>query len=181
MSGIYLVRHGETTTPGLFLGRADPPLSEVGRQQARRIAEDLPAPRRLLSSPLRRACETASIMAERWNVDITIDDRLREIGYGEWDGLSWAEIERRWPEQAHAKLKGWWGVRPQGGEKSLSILRRLRGAWRDLQGGPRPVVVVAHVGVNALLAELARTAPKQRFDWESATKVEQRLGQWMEL
>lgn len=181
MSGIYLVRHGETATPGLFLGRSDPPLGELGRRQARQLAETLPAPRRLVSSGLRRATETAAILGDHWGLDPTVDLRFNEISYGEWDGLSWAEIERRWPREAAHKLGQWWEVTPPGGEQSQALVVRLQAGWEDLCAGVKPVVVVAHVGVNAVLTEISRRTTGANLCWGRVEQFSQELGTWVEL
>lgn len=181
MSGMFLVRHGETTTPGLFLGRADPPLSDAGREQAERIAAALPPPRTLVSSGLRRATETAAILAARWGVEARVDSRLDEIGYGAWDGLRWEEIEGRWPAESAAKLRNWWAVAPPGGEPFKGFVERLRGAWQNLLPAPRPVVVVAHAGVNAVLAELMRCESHEKIDWDRVLRHRQNLGEWLEF
>lgn len=181
MSGIILVRHGQTVTPGLFLGRADPPLSELGREQARQLAEVLEPPASLVSSGLRRAKETAAILAQSWDVEPIADPRFNEIGYGEWDGLSWSEIEKRWPVESVAKARNWWAVPPPGGEDAESLLVRLRAGFSELQALPKPVVVVAHVGVNAVLAELARSGAEEKLDWGRVEVFLQELGTWIEL
>ena len=181
MKGIVLVRHGETATPGLFLGSSDPPLSEAGRRQAQRIAESLPAPDRLMSSQLLRAAETAAILGDIWGIEPIADARLNEISYGLWDGLAWAEIERRWLAEAAAKLESWWDATPPGGESSQSFVERLRAAWKDVRSSRGRVVIVAHVGVNAVLAELARDSMGAGLDWDRITRFTQALGDWIEL
>lgn len=181
MSGVFLVRHGETATPGLFLGRADPPLSAEGCRQAGRLADELAVPRTLVSSGLRRAVETAAILAGRWGVEVQVDSRLNEIGYGAWDGLSWEEIERRWPRQAAVKLTDWWATTPPDGEPVSSFTQRLADAWTDLRQAERPVVVVAHAGVNAILAELFQGDGVDSLDWDRILRQRQGLGGWTEL
>ena len=184
MSGIWLVRHGETMTPGLFLGTADPPLSDAGRREARLLAARFAAirPARVIASGLRRAAETAQALAAACAVDVEADERLNELGYGEWDGLSWDEIERRWPSAAAAKLADWWSVTPAGGEPTEVFLARVDEFWRELSADDRrPVAVVAHLGVNALLAELARCGGADQVSWDRVTAFQQPLGDALEL
>lgn len=184
MTGLWLVRHGETTTPGLFLGKADPPLSAAGREEAGRLAARL-LPlgiERIVASGLRRAVETAAILGAACGVEAESDERLNEIGYGAWDGLDWAEIERRWPREAATKLEDWWAVAPPGGETTPRFVQRVESAWADLAGDPRrPTAVVAHLGVNALLAELARCGAVDAVDWARVTAFRQPLGDALEL
>ena len=156
---LCIARHGETTSPGLLLGQADPPLSARGRQQAAILAERLrdSGAQFVLSSGLRRAIETAEILARSLELPLESDPRLNEISHGEWDGRRWAGIESGDPETARRKLSDWWGVIPEGGESGEKFYRRLEAAWRSLLGRAATAgVVVAHAGVNAVLLDLAR-------------------------
>jgi len=98
---ILLARHGETdwNRDGRFQGWADPSLNDAGRAQARALAErlrDVPFDA-VYSSDLRRAHETAVIVAEPHGVPVVSDPGLREIDVGSWSGLTRAEIEDRFP------------------------------------------------------------------------------------
>jgi probable phosphoglycerate mutase len=102
---ILLARHGETdwNSEGRFQGWADPPLNDAGRAQARRLAEqlrDTPFDA-VYSSDLRRAHETAQIVAAPHDVPVVTDPGLREIDVGSWSGLTRAEIEERFPGAEH--------------------------------------------------------------------------------
>lgn len=99
---IVLVRHGETdwNRDNRFQGRADPPLNDAGRAQARVLAaalgtESLAA---AYTSPLRRAAETAAILASALGVDAVPEESLMEVDVGSWSGLTRTEIEQRFPE-----------------------------------------------------------------------------------
>ena len=80
---LLLVRHGETlpNRQGLLLGRADVALTDRGREHARQLARILPVPDRVISSPLRRASDTAAAFASA----VEIDERWTELDYGELD------------------------------------------------------------------------------------------------
>jgi broad specificity phosphatase PhoE len=100
---ILLARHGETdwNRDGRFQGHADPPLNRTGRAQAVELsvalmAEELAA---VYSSPLRRALETAEVVAASHGLEPVQVDSLREVDVGSWSGLTRAEIEQRFPEQ----------------------------------------------------------------------------------
>jgi probable phosphoglycerate mutase len=102
---ILLARHGETdwNRQGRFQGWADPPLNDAGRAQARELAErlrDTPFDA-VYSSDLRRAHETADIVAAPHDVPVMIDPGLREIDVGSWSGLTRREIEARFPGADH--------------------------------------------------------------------------------
>ena len=103
MTTILLARHGETdwNREGRFQGWADPPLNRTGLDQAvelsvRLMAEDLAA---VYSSPLRRALETADVVAASHGLQPVTLDALREVDVGSWSGLTRAEIEQRFPDQ----------------------------------------------------------------------------------
>ena len=167
-SVIYLIRHGIPDNHLAVLGQSDPPLTPQGREQARLLAATLAGEgiERVLSSSLRRAQQTAHILANRLGAAWEQDARLNEITYGSWDGLRWDEIEKRDPETAKRKLEDWWEITPPGGETFVDFYQRVRGAWIDLQLDARTTAVVAHSGVNSVLAELARNKNSGRApDW----------------
>ncbi|HVC88367.1 MAG TPA: histidine phosphatase family protein [Gaiellaceae bacterium] len=101
MTTIFLARHGETdwNVEGRWQGWADPPLNDLGRAQARELAEQLRSTRfdAVYSSDLRRAHETAQIVAAPHEVPVTADPGLREIDVGSWSGLTRAELAERFP------------------------------------------------------------------------------------
>jgi broad specificity phosphatase PhoE len=102
---ILLARHGETdwNRDGRFQGWADPPLNETGRGQAQALATqlaDVPIDA-VFSSDLRRAHETALIVAEPHGIAVVVDQGLREIDVGSWSGLTLAEIGERFPGAEH--------------------------------------------------------------------------------
>ena len=103
MTTILLARHGETdwNREGRFQGHADPPLNATGRAQAARLAAELAEVglAAVYSSPLRRAIETARVVAAAHDLAPIPLDALREIDVGSWQGLTRAEIEPRFPDQ----------------------------------------------------------------------------------
>lgn len=170
-----LLRHGETahTAEKRFSGSADgPELSSRGRWQAERAAETLAGRGAglgvglgigfdaVLSSPLRRAQQTAEVVATRLGLPVRTDDDLRECDFGAWDGLAFAEVRARWP----AELDAWLAsttVPPPGGESFAAVFARVRRA-RDRIIARYPgqhVLVVAHVTPIKSLVRLALEAP----------------------
>ena len=108
MTTLLIARHGETdwNREGRWQGWADPPLNETGRAQARRLADELRETSfdAVYASDLRRAFETAEILAAPHGVAVVADAGLREIDIGSWSGLTRPEIEARFPN----------GERPDG-------------------------------------------------------------------
>ena len=103
MTTILLARHGETdwNRAGRFQGHADPPLNRTGRAQAAELSAALSgeALAAVYSSPLRRAFETAEIVAAPHDLDPVPVEALREVDVGSWSGLTRAEAEARFPSQ----------------------------------------------------------------------------------
>lgn len=148
MPQLYVVRHAEPATRGVLLGQCDPPLSDAGRRQAAELLREANL-FVVYTSPLRRARETAELLAR--GAEIEIVDDLREITYGDWDGRTWAEIEESDANLARRKLEDWRSVTAPSGEPWESFERRVRRAFERIQRGPRPAAIVAHAAVNQIL------------------------------
>jgi len=101
MKTLYIIRHGETewNKIGRYQGITDVPLNDNGIAQAKACANALKNVHfdRILSSDLSRALVTAEMIRGNRNIDITIDPRMREIDFGDWEKLLFSEIEERWP------------------------------------------------------------------------------------
>ncbi|MFF2659267.1 bifunctional RNase H/acid phosphatase [Kitasatospora sp. NPDC058032] len=163
-----LLRHGEThlTPEKRFSGSGgtDPELSEKGRWQAERVAEALAARgsvQAVVASPMRRARQTAETVAARLGLEVRYEEGLREVDFGAWEGLTFAEARERYPDD----LTTWLGstkVRPTGGGESFATLTHRVGVARDkiLARHPgRTVLVVSHVSPIKTLVRLALGAP----------------------
>jgi len=172
---VLLVRHGQSewNAAGRWQGQADPPLSDVGRAQARVAARALGAVDAIFASDLQRAAETAAIISGELGVGpVIIDERLRERDAGEWSGLTRAEIEERYPgwldsgSNKHTAFASAEGVRrPPGWESDASVLARALGALGAIHEavGDGDVLAVTHGGLiytveHHLNAEVSRLA-----------------------
>ena len=134
MTELWIVRHGETdwNRERRFQGHADQPLNETGRAQARALAESVAGDgiSAVYTSDLARARETAEIVASRLGVEAVPLPGLREIDVGEWQGLTWPEIEERFPDAAAAwreRGHGWESGESYAelGERVVAALRRI--------------------------------------------------------
>jgi phosphoserine phosphatase len=129
MSRLILIRHGETewNVEGRYQGQADPPLNSKGRRQARSLASKLSGAglQRLISSPLKRAAETAQILAEILELPVFMDDRLMEIHQGDWQTLLRTEIEGQYPELFRRWESEPWQVTPPNGENLSEVQVRV--------------------------------------------------------
>ncbi len=163
MTTILLARHGETdwNREGRFQGHADPPLNDTGRAQAVELGEALRADElaAIYSSPLRRALETAEVVAASRGLEPIPVEWLREIDVGSWQGLTRPEIEQRFPGQFARWLdyeQGW-----EDGESYDELGRRVVSALLELadrHAGER-ILAVTHGGpIRAAFAFAAGTS-----------------------
>ena len=149
-----LIRHGEPMLRGVFLGSSDPGLSEAGLNQARALRVDLDWP--VYVSSMRRATETAEAIGLQFQA---VND-FREIDYGPWEGLSWAEIEERFPAEAQCKLKDWLGYAIEGAETWSAFRARVASSLAQCA---RPCIIVAHLAVNSVIRQLLTGEPELEF------------------
>lgn len=167
---LVLLRHGETplTPEKRFSGSGgtDPALSAAGRRQAEATAAALAARgtiQAVVSSPLRRCRETAQAAADRLGLEVRIEEGLRETDFGAWEGLTFAEVRERYPED----LDAWLGsakVAPTGGGESFATVARRVAVARDkllARYAGRTVLVVTHVTPVKTLVRLALGAPPE--------------------
>jgi len=168
MKRLYLVRHGEVEgCAGLAMGHLDLPLSRAGAGQIEALAGSWhgPTPDRFFTSDLRRAVESARLLAARTGGEIVEDPRLRELSFGEWEGLSWDEIHRRDSRRLAAWGEDWWEVAPPGGETFAGLSRRVLSWFHELRDG-ETVVAVSHSGcIRAFLTALLGLPRSDVFDF----------------
>ncbi|MEU2605005.1 bifunctional RNase H/acid phosphatase [Streptomyces albus] len=165
-----LLRHGETplTPEKRFSGSggSDPDLSPAGRRQAAAVAEALAlrgTVQAVVASPLRRCQETAAAVAGRLGLQVRTDEGLRETDFGAWEGLTFAEVRERYPEDLDAWLASP-AARPTGGGESFEEVARRVAVARDrllARYTGRTVLVVTHVTPVKTLVRLALGAPPQ--------------------
>lgn len=161
--GVWLVRHASTAWSGIrFCGRSDPPLDDAGRLIAAgvadRLAQEVPTGASVVSSPLRRARETAASIAAVLASDVRIDGSWAEVDMGAIDGLTWDEVVARWPAMSDALLRGAPVDWPDG-ERHVDFVERVGRAWERAAACARPIVIVSHGGpVRVVLAALGRQA-----------------------
>lgn len=149
MRRVYLVRHARTAlnADGRLRGHLDPPLDDVGRAEAAELAIVLASlyPARVVTSPLRRAVETAQAIVTRASVPMVVDHRLIDRDYGPWAG-----------EREDALVAEWGALDTAPGvERAESLVARARAALDAQIADDEEVVLVSHEAVNrALLREL---------------------------
>jgi probable phosphoglycerate mutase len=149
----FCVRHGESThnVEGRLQGQSDvPSLSDLGRRQSAAAAEILAAQRIevIYASPLRRARETAEIIADRLGLPIKSDPRLMEIDVGLFQDRLRSDVDRLYPAELAAWLSGDPNFRLPEGESRTDLAKRGCAAFREIaRAGHDRVVVVSHGGL----------------------------------
>ncbi len=163
---IVFIRHGETdwNREFRFQGQMDIPLNDHGRRQAARngraVAGILASGEwRIVGSPLGRALETMRIALETAGQSqhpFTLDPVLKEVNYGDWEGMTLPEIGEHLPDQAAARDADKWGYVPPNGESYADLADRIAGWLKTLDA---PTVVVAHGGILRALMYLLAGLP----------------------
>ncbi|MFL5193868.1 MAG: histidine phosphatase family protein [Microvirga sp.] len=153
---IYFIRHGETdwNLEGRLQGQKDIPLNDVGRVQAEEAARKLEAlvphfeDLAYVASPMTRTRETMEILRTTLGLHpevYRLDDRLVELTFGTWEGMTWKEVRKAEPALAALREQDKWHYAPPGGGESYAMLvDRIRPILDDLT---RDTVIVAHGGV----------------------------------
>jgi broad specificity phosphatase PhoE len=171
---LFLIRHGETfwNADGRLQGQCDTKLNGRGREQAREagrlLARLLPdaAGTSFIASPLIRARESLEILMGELVVQgrlaavapYTTDDRLKELAFGRWEGLTWKEVRRDAPKDYAARDADVWNVPPPGGESYASLASRAGPLLGGLSAGS---VVVSHGGVTRIALHLFAGMPRE--------------------
>ncbi len=168
---LLFARHGETewNRAGLYQGRSDPPLSATGEAQARQLGVSLRTAGigSIASSRLRRARDTARFAGDALGLPVLDDDRLTEVGYGAWEGLSQPVVKQRWPDLLRQWKRIPGDARAPGGESLIEARERLLDFLRQppWQGcDPRgPVLVVTHSAIIRIARLEAERLPWAAF------------------
>jgi broad specificity phosphatase PhoE len=174
---IYYIRHGETSwnAEGRLQGAQDIPLNDLGRRQAAHaggvLAELLARDGRdkaalpFVASPLDRARATMELVRGALKLprqDYALDHRLREIGYGVWEGSTLAEMQAADPVLYARRLTAKWTMAPEGGETYEAVQLRMRDWYDSLSAD---TVAVAHGGTaRALMVALGIETPASAAD-----------------
>lgn len=164
---VLAVRHGETAwnRETRIQGQLDIPLNPLGQAQARRLAQALEGQGidAIYASDLLRADETARIVAERLGLAVSSEQGLRERAFGIFEGLTWAEIEERWPAQSERWRRRDPDFGAEGGESLQGFYTRVVTAAQRLvvEHPGQTVLLVAHGGVLDCLYRAAARQPLQ--------------------
>jgi len=145
---IDLMRHGEPVGGRRYRGQIDDPLSEQGWDQMRNAVRGKSPWDNIVSSPLRRCREFAEELAGKLDVPLRIDERLREVGFGAWEGLTANELRASDPRIIARFYHDPVNNRPAGAEPLADFSARVTGAFSELlDDGNRHTLMVVHAGV----------------------------------
>lgn len=171
-SKIILVRHGETdwNHEGRFLGQSDPGLNQRGQMQAQTIADQLSIENidLLCSSDLLRAVQTSEAIARVCKTSINVIPALREINFGTWEGLTYKDIENRYPLLWNEWLEDPFKVRIPDGETAEEVRCRVIEAWNRMVNvsSAQTAVIVAHGGpLRLLICHLLGILPARQWEF----------------
>jgi alpha-ribazole phosphatase len=145
---IDMIRHGEPVGGSRYRGQIDDPLSDKGWQQMRNAVADHAPWDQIISSSLCRCADFASELAARHQIPLTLDERLVEIGFGEWEGRSATELMESSPDI----LMNFWrdpiNHTPPNGERLLDFQSRVIAAWEEIveRYAGQHLLLVGHAG-----------------------------------
>lgn len=154
---VFLIRHGATTLTAedRFAGETDVPLSEVGRDQIRRLSVRLGREKiaAVYASPKSRTMESAAVIAAAHRLEVQSVDALREISHGHWEQKTRAEVEKLFAEEYMRWESDPYTFAPSGGETGLAVTARALPALLGLvEAHPgQQIVVVSHKATIRLL------------------------------
>jgi broad specificity phosphatase PhoE len=167
MTRLYLVRHGAVAgDSGRVMGHHDLPLSATGAAQIEALAATWTGrpPDRLFASDLARAADSARLLAARFGTPLTLDPRLRELSFGNWEGRLWDDVHQTDRDLLAVWGERWWEAAPPGGETFDQLAERVQSWYCELREGEL-AVAVAHAGsLRVLLAELQGLPRDQIFE-----------------
>jgi alpha-ribazole phosphatase len=156
-----LMRHGEPIGGRKYRGQIDDPLSETGWAQMHAAVGDAKPWAQIVSSPLLRCRAFAELLAERHGLPLALDERLMEVGFGEWEGKSAAEIEQEAPGTLARFKSDPLNARPAGAEPLIDFHARVAAGLNDLfaRYAGQHVLLVGHAGVIRMALAWALHVP----------------------
>ncbi len=162
---VDLLRHGEPVGGRRYRGQTDDPLSETGWREMRAAVAGRGEWDVIVTSPLARCAGFAKALGAERSLAVHTDERLKEIGFGAWEGRTAGEIERDQP-QAIARFRcDPRAHRPPGAETLESFRARIAAAWADVLAhhAGRRVLLVGHAGVVRMVLSLVLEFPGERM------------------
>jgi alpha-ribazole phosphatase/probable phosphoglycerate mutase len=173
MSEILFIRHAETNMAGSFCGHSDPELNERGQLQLVELANKLQTETigAVYTSDLRRAHRTALAIAETFGIDCHVRPALREIDFGQWEGLTWRSIETRDRAYAQRWIAEYPHLPAPAGENFCDfeqrVLNEVSFLSRSTRASDHNIAVVTHAGV--LRTVLRMSGCSDEYAWRQTS------------
>jgi alpha-ribazole phosphatase len=160
-----LIRHGEPVGGSKYRGQVDDPLSDKGWQQMRAAVGEHCPWHAVVSSPLCRCADFATELAQRHGLPLSLDERFKEIGFGDWEGCTKDEITAAAPQALQDFYADPVAHRPPGAELLAGFGERVVTAWSQVmqEHAGRQVLLVAHAGVIRVLVCHVLGAPVEHM------------------
>lgn len=185
---IDLLRHGEPEGGSKYRGQSDDPLSARGWQQMRAAVGEAPLWDVVVSSPLQRCLAFAQALADERGLPLHVEERLKEVGFGVWEGRTKQEVEASDPGSVARFYRDPVGNRPEGAEPLEAFRDRVLAGWDAVlqrHAGLR-VLVVAHAGVIRMVVGGVLAAPLERayriqVPFAGMTRIQVREHDWPQL
>ncbi len=179
---IYLIRHTRpTVASGICYGRLDVDLPENFADDAARLPAALPRGAPILSSDAQRCRRLAAHLAAALGSTLRVDERLRELDFGRWEGQPWQDIPRA---QTDAWARDVWNHSAPEGESYGSMHARVGAAWESmLVTAEEALILVGHAGPLRALITIALELPVESFirlhlDYGGLAKLSDSTGGW---
>ncbi len=160
---IDFIRHGEPEGGRAFRGhRIDDPLSNKGWQQMRDAVDEHCPWSHIISSPLQRCSAFANELATKHTLSVTIDDRFKEVGFGEWEGQTPEQLQHNRADEYNAFYADPVKNRPAGAEELDKFILRVVTAYNDVKKcyAGKHILIITHAGViRAMISHVLDTSP----------------------
>ncbi|MFH1904641.1 MAG: alpha-ribazole phosphatase [bacterium] len=173
MGKIFIVRHGQTSGNSTlkYFGITDVELNEEGINQAGLASKRLEKENicRIYSSSLKRAFKTAEIIAKPHRISVELKEDLREINFGNWEGLGFQEIQKSFPQEFSEWQNNIMGFTMPQGESILELKRRVETAFNEILNSAREnnVVIVTHGGpIRIILSKILSLNALETVFWK---------------
>ena len=179
---IYLIRHLQPDiAAGICYGRLDVPPAPGLEAAADRFTRILPLAAPIVTTQAQRCRRLAQLLATALSSTLIVEDRLRELDFGEWEGRAWADIPRA---QTDVWSRDVWNRSAPGGESYAAMHARVGAAWEALlSDGHEALVLVGHAGPLRALITIALELPLEAFirihlDYGGTALLSDRTGGW---
>ena len=173
MGKIFIVRHGQTSGNRAlkYFGITDIELNENGINQAVLVSKRLKKESisRIYSSSLKRAFKTAKIIAKPHRISVELKEDLKEINFGDWEGLSFQEIQKSYPHEFSKWQNNIMNFTTPHGESILELKRRVETAFKEILNSAREnnVVIVTHGGpIRIILSKILSPNALETVFWK---------------